>query len=169
MNMHCVMSRWVWQVFLAILTRSGRPIVPGDTEKLVQTFCGFTSKKQHIIQLRSGPASVRFSCVLSERHTEKPQSYHPASKYLSGSPAKTTLPQTALQTIPQCRAERCVTVGAEDTMAYHVTWCNHHYKTKHLLDEMTSSTLMITACLKAQITEWVHRFTRLRRHNLHLT
>lgn len=102
------------------------------------------------------------------RITEKPLSYHPASKYLNGSPAKTTLPQTALQTIPQCGAERCVTVGAEDTMAYHVTWCNHHYETQHL-DEMTSSTLMITALVKAQITQWVHLFTRLRRHDLYLT
>ncbi len=66
--------------------------------QLGQTFCGFTSKQEHILQLCSGPASVRLSCVL----TEKPLSYHPASKYLNGSPAKTTLPQTAFQTIPQC-------------------------------------------------------------------
>lgn len=137
-------------------------------EQLSQTFCGFTSKKQHILQLCTGPASVRLSCVLSERHTEKPLSYHPASKYLNGSPAKTTLPQTALQTIPQCGAERCVALGAENTMAYHVTWCNHHYETQHL-DEMTSSTLMITAFAKAQITQWVNLFTQLRRHDLNLT
>lgn len=100
MNMHCVMLRWGWQVSLAILTETWRPIVPGDAHctLLGQTFCGFTSKQQHILQLCSGPASVRLSCVL----TEKPLSYHPASKYLNGSPAKTTLPQTALQTIPQC-------------------------------------------------------------------
>lgn len=65
-------------------------------EQLGQTFCGFTSKQQHILQLCPGPASVRLSCVL----TEKPLSFHPTSKYLNGSPAKTTLPQTALQTIP---------------------------------------------------------------------
>jgi len=127
----------------------------------------YLKEAAHSPTVCTGPTSVRLSRLLSEHHTEKPLSYHPASKYLNGSPAKTTLPQTALQTIPQCGAERCVTVDADYTMAYHVTWCNHHYETQHL-DEMTSSTLMITAFVNAQITQWVHLFTRLRRHNLNL-
>ncbi len=126
-------------------------------EQLGQTFCGFTSKQQHILQLCSGPASVRLSCVL----TEKPLSYHPASKYLNGSPAKTTLPRQP------CKQYHSVTVGGEGTMAHHVTRCNHHYETKHL-DEMAISTLMITACVKAQITEWVNLVTQLRRHSVYI-
>lgn len=163
MNMHCVMLRWGWQVSLVILTETWRPIVPGDAHCTL-----LDSWVRHSVA--SPQSSSTFSnCVLVLLQS----GFH---AYWLKSLCHIILPRNT-STAPQqkqhyhrqpCKQYHSVTVEAEDTMAHHVTWCNHHYETKHL-DEMTISTLMITACVKAQITQWVNLFTQLRRHRLHLT
>ncbi len=150
-------------VSLVILTETWRAYSTGHcslyaVDSWVRHSVASPQSKRHIIQLCSGPASVRLSCVL----TEKPLSISSCLEYSQRLPSKNNITTDSLSNIPQCDC------GAEDTMAHHVTWCNHHYETKHL-DEMTISTLMITACAPKHNNTVSYLFTQLRRHRQHLT